>query len=73
MNPASADALYEAFIEFENSKDAYAGVYCRRWGIPLIDGGTVRLPKIIGQGKSSRNNLNREKSNVRRMFKYWTL
>ena len=52
MNPASADALYEAFIEFENSKDAYAGVYCRRWGIPLIDGGTVRLPKIIGQGRA---------------------
>ena len=26
------------------------GVFCRRWGVPLIDGGTVRLPRIIGQG-----------------------
>jgi enoyl-CoA hydratase len=25
------------------------GVYCRRWGVPLIDGGTVRLPRLIGQ------------------------
>ncbi len=29
---------------------AYMGVYCRRWGVPLIDGGTVRLPRIVGQG-----------------------
>lgn len=28
------------------------GVYCRRWGVPLIDGGTVRLPRIIGQGRA---------------------
>jgi enoyl-CoA hydratase len=27
------------------AEDAYFGVYCRRWGIPLIDGGTVRLPR----------------------------
>ena len=33
-------------------KSSYLGVYCRRWGIPLIDGGTVRLPKIIGQGRA---------------------
>ena len=26
------------------------GVYCRRWGVPLIDGGTVRLPRIVGRG-----------------------
>lgn len=31
---------------------AYMGVYCRRWGIPLIDGGTVRLPRLVGQGKA---------------------
>ncbi|MEM9121853.1 MAG: crotonase/enoyl-CoA hydratase family protein [Pseudomonadota bacterium] len=31
---------------------AYFGVYCRRWGIPLIDGGTVRLPRIIGRGRA---------------------
>ena len=31
---------------------AIFGVYCRRWGVPLIDGGTVRLPRIIGQGRA---------------------
>ncbi|MGN6690381.1 MAG: crotonase/enoyl-CoA hydratase family protein [Sphingopyxis sp.] len=31
---------------------AVFGVYCRRWGVPLIDGGTVRLPRIIGQGRA---------------------
>ncbi len=30
--------------------DAYFGVYCRRFGVPLIDGGTVRLPRLIGLG-----------------------
>jgi len=34
------------------AQDAYFGVYCRRWGVPLIDGGTVRLPRIIGQGRA---------------------
>ncbi|MBW2060841.1 MAG: crotonase/enoyl-CoA hydratase family protein [Deltaproteobacteria bacterium] len=29
-------------------KDAYFGVFCRRWGVPLMDGGTVRLPRLIG-------------------------
>jgi enoyl-CoA hydratase len=29
--------------------EAVFGVYCRRWGVPLIDGGTVRLPRLIGQ------------------------
>ncbi len=33
-------------------EDAYFGVYCRRWGVPLIDGGTVRLPRIIGMGRA---------------------
>src|SRR5919206_3207964 len=31
-------------------QSAYMGVYCRRWGVPLIDGGTVRLPRIVGRG-----------------------
>ena len=31
-------------------EDAYFGVYCRRFGVPLIDGGTVRLPRLIGMG-----------------------
>ncbi|HEX9546307.1 MAG TPA: crotonase/enoyl-CoA hydratase family protein [Acidimicrobiales bacterium] len=29
--------------------DAIFGVFCRRWGVPLVDGGTVRLPRLIGQ------------------------
>jgi enoyl-CoA hydratase len=33
-------------------EDAYMGVFCRRWGVPLIDGGTVRLPRIVGQGRA---------------------
>jgi len=31
---------------------AFMGVYCRRWGVPLIDGGTVRLPRLVGQGRA---------------------
>jgi len=31
---------------------AYFGVYCRRWGVPLIDGGTVRLPRLVGVGRA---------------------
>jgi len=34
------------------AETAYLGVYCRRWGIPLLDGGTVRLPRLVGQGKA---------------------
>ncbi len=34
------------------AEDAYMGVYCRRWGVPLSDGGTVRLPRLIGQGRA---------------------
>lgn len=30
------------------ARDATFGVYCRRWGVPLIDGGTVRLPRAVG-------------------------
>ena len=33
-------------------EDAVFGVYCRRWGVPLIDGGTVRLPRLIGHGRA---------------------
>ncbi len=33
-------------------RSAYMGVYCRRWGVPLIDGGTVRLPRIAGHGRA---------------------
>ncbi len=31
------------------ARDAVFGVYCRRWGVPLIDGGTIRLPRLVGQ------------------------
>jgi enoyl-CoA hydratase len=34
------------------SASAVFGVFCRRWGVPLIDGGTVRLPRIVGQGRA---------------------
>jgi enoyl-CoA hydratase len=33
-------------------ENAYMGVYCRRWGVPLMDGGTARLPRLVGQGKA---------------------
>jgi len=33
-------------------QSAYMGVFCRRWGVPLIDGGTVRLPRIVGHGRA---------------------
>ena len=32
--------------------DATFGVYCRRWGVPLVDGGTIRLPRLIGQSRA---------------------
>lgn len=32
--------------------DAVLGVFCRRWGVPLIDGGTVRLPRLIGHSRA---------------------
>ncbi|ETK34309.1 crotonase/enoyl-CoA hydratase family protein [Microbispora sp. ATCC PTA-5024] len=34
------------------AEDATFGVFCRRWGVPLIDGGTVRLPRIVGTGRA---------------------
>ncbi|GAK44249.1 enoyl-CoA hydratase [Tepidicaulis marinus] len=33
-------------------EDATFGIFCRRWGVPLIDGGTVRLPRLIGQSRA---------------------
>jgi enoyl-CoA hydratase len=33
-------------------EDAQLGVFCRRWGVPLIDGGTVRLPRLIGMSRA---------------------
>ncbi|WP_431877506.1 crotonase/enoyl-CoA hydratase family protein [Amycolatopsis sacchari] len=34
------------------AEDAVFGVFCRRWGVPLIDGGTVRLPRLIGESRA---------------------
>jgi len=34
------------------AEDAVFGVFCRRWGVPLVDGGTVRLPRLIGQSRA---------------------
>lgn len=34
------------------ASDATFGVFCRRWGVPLIDGGTVRLPRLVGAGRA---------------------
>src|SRR5437588_11385299 len=33
-------------------ESAVLGVFCRRWGVPLIDGGTVRLPRLIGESRA---------------------
>src|SRR3954463_1479205 len=33
-------------------EDAVFGVFCRRWGVPLIDGGTFRLPRLIGESRA---------------------
>lgn len=33
-------------------EDAIFGVFCRRWGVPLLDGGTIRLPRLIGQSRA---------------------
>lgn len=34
------------------AEDATLGVFCRRWGVPLIDGGTVWLPRLVGAGRA---------------------
>ena len=34
------------------ARSAIFGVFCRRWGVPLIDGGTVRLPRLVGMGRA---------------------
>lgn len=34
------------------AEDAVFGVFCRRWGVPLVDGGTVRLPRLVGTSRA---------------------
>src|SRR4051812_50034191 len=41
------------------AEDAVFGVYCRRWGIPLMDGGTVRLARLVGHSHAPRMILTR--------------
>jgi enoyl-CoA hydratase len=41
-----------AAVEGHAAQDAVFGVYCRRWGIPLMDGGTVRLPRLLGHSNA---------------------
>src|SRR3984893_3165781 len=36
------------------ARSAIFGVYCRRWGVPLMDGGTIRLPRLVGQRRALR-------------------
>ncbi len=47
------------------ARDAVFGVYCRRWGVPLVDGGTIRLPRLIGQSHAF-NMIHRPRSWRRR-------
>jgi len=35
------------------ASDAVMGVFCRRWGVPLVDGGTIRLPRLIGSSRAT--------------------
>ncbi len=46
-------------------QDAYFGVYCRRFGVPLIDGGTVRLPRLVGMGHAHGPDPHRPQGRVR--------
>ena len=51
------------------AESAYIGVYCRRWGIPLLDGGTVRLPRLVGQARA-RNHSHGSQGHCRRMLSH---
>ena len=35
------------------ASDAVMGVFCRRWGVPLVDGGTIRLPRLVGSSRAA--------------------
>ena len=48
------------------AEDAICGVFCRRFGVPLIDGGSVRLPRIVGQGPGARPDPHRASGEGRR-------
>ena len=52
------------------AEGSYFGVYCRRWGVPLIDGGTVRLPRIVGQGRATGNHPHGAQGSRRGMYQH---
>jgi len=65
VDPEHADALYNAFLSFDTDEAVdvavfwgeggafcAGGVYNRRWGVPLTDGGTIRLPRLVGEGRA---------------------
>ena len=39
-------------VRYARGVSAVFGVFCRRWGVPLIDGGNVRLPRLIGHSRA---------------------
>ena len=53
------------------ARDAVFGVFCRRWGVPLIDGGTVRLPRLIGLSPRARPDPDRSRRLGRRGARGW--
>src|SRR5664279_2939035 len=61
VDGATARKLYDAFLAFDAdadasvavfAEDAIFGVFCRRFGVPLIDLGTIRLPRLIGHSQA---------------------
>src|SRR5437868_6645121 len=52
INKSTAQALKDAWLAFEADENAVFGCFERRFGVPLVDGGTQRLPRIIGFGRA---------------------
>ena len=52
------------------AEDAVLGVFCRRWGVPLVDGGTVRLPRLVGPAKALEMNTTGEAISAEEGYEY---